>query len=231
MRHWPLALAVLMGCTPAAAAPFYGIARAMDGDSLTVGNREVRLFGIDAPEFDQTCKRGGQKWSCGAEAADRLAALVTGKDVRCVSMGTDQHQRTLARCTVGATDVNRVMVASGYAVAYRRYSSDYVSAEEAAKVNRRGLWAGSFEMPADYRHEAEPVASAVRVARPVRSKQERSSSAPAVGGGCVIKGNQGSNGWIYHLPGMPYYSQTKAEQMFCSEAQARAAGYRRAKVR
>jgi hypothetical protein len=47
----------------------------------------------------------------------------------------------------------------------------------------------------------------------------------------MIKGNRGSNGWIYHLPGMPYYGRTRAEEMFCSEAAAQAAGYRRAKVR
>jgi hypothetical protein len=46
----------------------------------------------------------------------------------------------------------------------------------------------------------------------------------------VIKGNRGQHGWVYHLPGMPYYEQTHAEEMFCSEAQARAAGYRRARV-
>ena len=40
-----------------------GIGRAKDGDTLTVGDSEVRLFGIDAPEFDQTCKRDGQGWT------------------------------------------------------------------------------------------------------------------------------------------------------------------------
>ena len=47
----------------------------------------------------------------------------------------------------------------------------------------------------------------------------------------VIKGNPGSHGWIYHVPGMPYYVQTNAEEMFCTEAEAQAAGYRRAKAR
>ena len=203
----------------------------MDGDSLMVGNREVRLFGIDAPEFDQRCKRGGQNWSCGSAAADKLATLVTGKDVRCEAVGTDQHQRTLARCTVGTTDVNRVMVASGFAVAYRRYSSDYASAEETAKVSRRGIWAGSFEMPSAYRQDEPQTVRTPSSGRTARSKPVRSYAAPSVSGGCAIKGNQGSNGWIYHLPGMPFYDRTKAEQMFCSEADAQAAGYRRAKVR
>lgn len=37
--------------------------------------------------------------------------------------------------------------------------------------------------------------------------------------------------WIYHLPGMPYYNATRAEAYFCTEAEAQAAGYRRAIVR
>lgn len=74
--------------TPAAAQQnVYGTGQAKDGDSLTVGGTEVRLFGIDAPEWDQTCKRNGQDWSCGADAADKLAQLVTGKNVVCSSMG------------------------------------------------------------------------------------------------------------------------------------------------
>ena len=76
-------LAYLVGCTSAAAEPsVQGIARAKDGDSLMVGNTEVRLFGIDAPEFDQSCTKNGQPWSCGSAAADQLMRLVTGKDVR-----------------------------------------------------------------------------------------------------------------------------------------------------
>ena len=235
MMRRPLLGAALMltTCAPAAAqAPVHGTAQAKDGDSLMVGDKEVRLFGIDAPEYDQSCQKTGQDWSCGAAAADRLAQLVNGKTVVCSSVGMDDHNRVLGRCMVGATDINRAMVASGYAVAYRRYSSDYVSAEDSAKVSKRGLWAGTFQMPSDYRHAGDaPV--------PVRPKAStrRSSERPVVAsvgspsGGCVIKGNQGSNGWIYHVPGMPYYEQTRAEQMFCTEADARAAGYRRALIR
>jgi endonuclease YncB( thermonuclease family) len=216
----------------AVAGPISGIARAKDGDSMMVGETEVRLFGIDAPEFDQSCSRSGQAWACGAEAADRLSRLVTGKEVRCIAVSTDQYERTLGRCTVGTIDINRTVVSTGYAVAYRRYSTDYVSAEETAKVNRRGIWAGSFQMPSAYRHDTpiSPVAHReVRV--PKRSPIVRSVPLEPSGGGCLIKGNQGSNGWIYHVPGMPYYAKTRPEQLFCSEADARAAGYRRARAR
>lgn len=216
----------------ASAAPstFLGVGRAQDGDSLMVGDREVRLYGIDAPEWGQVCARGGQPWDCGAVAANELAKLVTGKRVSCVAIDTDQYRRTVAQCAVGDIDVNRTMVALGYAVAYRHYSSAYVSAEESAKANRRGLWAGTFELPSIFRREerAEP-AERPRRARARAASSYRQSVTPNAG--CTIKGNRGSHGWIYHLPGMPYYDRTNAEEWFCTEAQAQAAGYRRARVR
>jgi endonuclease YncB( thermonuclease family) len=231
-----LIFAALIVATPCAAAtaPFYGLAQAKDGDSLMIDDREVRLFGIDAPEWDQTCKRAGKQWSCGQEAASQLSKLVTGKQARCVAVDTDEHGRTVARCTVGTVDVNRQMVSNGYAIAYRRYSLDYVSAEASAKAAKRGIWAGTFEMPSDVRHAAEE-----QPAKSVRSKTARSTptvsslrSSPQPSGNCVIKGNRNSRGeWIYHMPGMPFYARTNPEEMFCTEAEARAAGYRRAKVR
>ena len=209
--------------------PFYGLGHSKDGDSLTVGSRQVRLFGIDAPEFDQTCNRNGERWSCGSEAADYLSRLVTGRDVRCRLVSTDQYDRAVSRCTVGTTDINAAMVESGFATAFRQYSSDYTAAEARAKAAKRGIWAGTFEAPRAYRRE-EKQARSIATSRPVRSQGR--SNAWASRSACVIKGNQNRRGqWIYHLPGMPYYDRTRAEQLFCSEAEAQAAGYRRAIVR
>ncbi len=194
----------------------------------------MRLFGVDAPEFDQTCKRAGTKWQCGTEAAEKLAALVTGREVRCVSSGEDQYGRTLATCTVGQVDVNRTMVASGFAVAFRRYSSNYVSAEDSAKVNRRGLWSGEFQMPQAFRAAEQPTPpSRTNAARTnTRSKTQPAEVVRPARSACNIKGNRNRRGqWIYHVPGMPYYDQTRAEDIFCTEGEAQAAGYRRAIVR
>ena len=148
-----IACSLLLVFTGASDATFSGIGRAKDGDSLMVGNREVRLFGIDAPEYSQRCTRGGAQWSCGAEATERLSALVTGREVRCRQISTDQYHRTVAKCSVGGTDINAAMTESGFAVAYRRYSSDYVPFEERAKSAKRGLWSGTFEAPREYRQK------------------------------------------------------------------------------
>ena len=236
MKTWTIAVSLIgqLAAPCLAQAPVHGTGQAKDGDSLMVGDKEVRLLGIDAPEFDQSCKRGGQDWNCGASAADKLAQLVTGKSVVCSSVGTDQHGRTLGRCMVGATDVNRAMVASGYAVAFRRYSSDYVSAEDSARVTKRGIWAGTFQMPSDYRHGGDAPVPVRNKAAPERqvSRPVSSDWSARASGSCAIKGNRNRKGqWIYHVPGMPYYEATRAEEVFCTEAEARAAGYRRAIVR
>jgi hypothetical protein len=124
-----------------------------------------------------------------------------------------------------------MMVALGFAVAYRQYSSDYVSAELSAKGNKLGIWAGEFENPSDFRHAEEAPALTRHTPRQVAVKPSRHASARS-NGNCNIKGNRNRKGqWIYHLPGMPYYDQTRAEEMFCTEAEAQAAGYRRAIVR
>lgn len=213
----------------AGAQPIYGTAVAGDGDSLTVNGQRVRLFGIDAPEFDQSCTRSGTRWACGQEASVQLAKLVTGREVRCTPTGVDDFGRTLARCTAGSVDVNRTMVALGYAVAFRRYSQDYVSAEETARNNRRGMWAGTFQMPSEARAVSKGSSKPGAARRVKASPAPRQSFASSA---CNIKGNRSRRGeWIYHLPGMPYYEQTRAEEVFCSEADARSAGYRRALVR
>jgi endonuclease YncB( thermonuclease family) len=223
--------ALFVSVAAGAQSQFNGTGHAKDGDSLMVGDREVRLFGIDAPELNQTCQRDGQDWACGAAAKDLLNSLIRGKSLFCSQTGTDQYRRVLAQCVAGTTDLNRTMVASGYAVAFRRYSTDYVSAEDSAKLNKRGLWSSKFTMPSEYRHAGPP-------AQVKRAPERRSAGASSndwaarAQANCNIKGNRNRRGqWIYHVPGMPYYDQTRAEELFCSEAEAAAAGYRRAIVR
>jgi endonuclease YncB( thermonuclease family) len=224
-------ISILVVAASLATQPIYGIAQAGDGDSLSVGGTSVRLFGIDAPEAGQMCTRGGSPWPCGQVAADHLRDMVTGREVRCIPTGRDDFDRTLARCsTITGVDINRVMVASGNAIAFRKYSTDFVSAEDTARNAKRGLWSGTFVMPSEVRAVAREAAQPRQLQRrrttPVRAAARTSS------GGCVIKGNHSPRGeFIYHLPGMPYYSRTRAEAMFCSEAQAQAAGFRRARVR
>lgn len=194
-----------------------------------VGGKRICRFGIDAPERAPSCTKQGIAWNCGEKARDNLAELVKGQTVYCQGQVVDQHARLVAVCRAGNVALNEAMVAYGWAIAYREFRDAYVPAETRAKANGLGIWSSQFQNPADYRLSLLPAppVSAPRVVSP--SPRRVSATSPV---GCFIKGNRNRRGqWIYHLPGMPYYDQTRAEEMFCTEAEAQAAGYRRAIVR
>lgn len=128
-----------------------GVASVTDGDTLEIHGTRVRLHGIDAPESSQTCQRGGQAWRCGQTAALALSDFIGRRTVSCQSRDTDRYGRTVAVCSVGGTDINRWLVAEGYALAYRQYSTDYVADEAAAKTAHKGVWATEFVPPWEWR--------------------------------------------------------------------------------
>lgn len=123
-----------------------------DGDTLTVGGVRMRLRGIDAPEYRQTCKLDGQDYACGTQARSELAALTAGGPVDCEGWETDRYGRLLATCRAGQTDLNAEMVRSGWAVSYGGYATEEREARNAA----RGLWRGSFETPREWRASHQP---------------------------------------------------------------------------
>lgn len=129
------------------AGPAEGLARLVDGDSLFVGGKEVRLKGIDAPEGRQSCTRDGKSWPCGEEARKQLQRLIAGHTVSCRSVEKDQHDRLLGYCFADGKELNREMVRAGYALAYGSFEAE----ERDAKSQRRGLWSGEFEKPRDWR--------------------------------------------------------------------------------
>ena len=193
-----------------------GSATVVDGDTLTIGETRIRLHGIDAPEGQQSCARDGVDWLCGQEAAAKLRELVAGEVVNCVETDQDRYGRTVAICQAGETELGAAMVLSGLALAYREYGQEYVRHEAAAKDAGRGLWAGEFVPPWDWRSgERAPSVTSERVSDD-----------------CRIKGNINRRGdQIYHAPGMPSYEQTvitetRGERWFCSAAEAESAGWR-----
>ena len=147
---------LLLAITPSlgAAESRHGRAEAIDGDSLRLAGEEMRLHGIDAPEWHQSCTRDGRGNACGVAARDALAALLAAGPVTCHWEDRDAYGRALATCLRGAENLNAALVAQGHALAYRRYSTAYVAEEDAARRARRGVWAGSFEAPAAWRARA-----------------------------------------------------------------------------
>jgi endonuclease YncB( thermonuclease family) len=195
-----------------------GRAKVVDGDTLLVNETSVRLFGIDAPEFRQSCTNArGASYACGRAAKQALIDLIGGAVVRCRVQDIDRYQRHVAVCFRDSNDLNAALVRSGWALAYRQYGMDYVGPESSARDAKRGLWAGTFEAPWRWRHR----------------QQRRDAAAAQPSPGCRIKGNINARGdRIYHLPGQRFYAATQinpanGERFFCTEADARAAGWRR----
>lgn len=123
-----------------------------DGDSLRFGRLRVRLHGIDAPELDQVCATpSGSPWPCGVEAKDMLRRFIGDEDVTCAAVEEDRFRRIVATCAVRGYDLGHEMVVQGMALSFRRYSLRYVGDEEKARAERRGMWAGTFEAPWDFR--------------------------------------------------------------------------------
>ena len=129
--------------------------RVGDGDSIDIGTTRIRFHGIDAVELAQHCKdASGADFACGEDAKRTLEELVRNKTVRCDERhGVDQYGRIAAVCTADGADLNAAMVDAGFAVAYRQHSLAYVPNEDRAKTTKKGLWAGSFEMPWDFRND------------------------------------------------------------------------------
>lgn len=124
----------------------------VDGDSFSSGGRRLRLHGIDAPEAGQSCLRGGRPYDCGAEAAQALARIVGRGMLTCRALDTDRYGREIVRChDERGVDVAAEMVRQGWAIAFRRFSEEYAGQEAEARAAGRGLWAGSFEEPSDWR--------------------------------------------------------------------------------
>jgi endonuclease YncB( thermonuclease family) len=209
-----LALTFALLAVPAAALTVTGEARVVDGDTLVLAGERVRLFGIDAPELDQSCTRDGRRWACGNWARDELRERIRGQRIACAGRERDGYGRLLAVCEVGGQDLNRTLVRDGVAFAYRRYSQDYARDEARAERAGLGLWAGQVVQPEVHRQAQNPL--------------------PSLPQGCAIKGNVSSSGRIYHRPGQRDYDATRidpsrGERWFCSAQEAEAAGWRAAR--
>ena len=196
---------ILAWAAPVAAEEISGPAEVTDGDSLTIAGSRIRLFGIDAPEGKQTCQRLGVAWACGEAATRELASLLERQTVRCRSLGADDYGRTLAVCRVGALELNRTMVEYGWAIAFRRYSQDYVAAETLAQAKKLGIWSSDFMTPSNFRAAQTQRAAAAHGQSAPTVKPRLAVAGNGHNQGCLIKGNRNRRGqWIYHLPGMPY---------------------------
>ncbi len=145
-----LTIALYLLATPAL-ADVAGTASVIDGDTIEVHGQRIRLHGIDAPESRQLCRLDSRPGQCGKDAANALAEKIARRPVTCEDLGRDRYKRIIGRCAVAGEDMGAWMVSQGWALAYRRYSRDYVDEEADAQAARRGIWAGEFVKPWEWR--------------------------------------------------------------------------------
>ena len=120
----------------------------IDGDTIHIGKIKYRLHGIDSPEKDQLCKFNNQTYLCGIESTNFLKSIIkNSKKVYCNKKSVDRYKRIVAICFYDGKELNKIMVRNGWAIAYRNFSNDYVREENYAKVNKLGIWRGSFLEP------------------------------------------------------------------------------------
>jgi len=134
-----------------------------DGNTVEIEETRIRLLGIDAPELNQECALNGLPYACGLHAYVQLIAIVAGQGrILCVVTQGPGDDRGWGRCGIpnervsdfraGYPTFNELMVRSGWALADRTRGTDYVAAEDEARAAKRGLWAGEFVPPSEWRN-------------------------------------------------------------------------------
>jgi endonuclease YncB( thermonuclease family) len=126
--------------------------RIIDGDTIILNSKKIRFHGIDTPEIHQKCKDDkGFLYACGLRATNELKKIIGKNKVICKKKTTDRYRRLISVCFVNGKNINSLMVKKGWALAYRKYSLEYVDEEEEAKKNKIGLWVGEFIPPWEWR--------------------------------------------------------------------------------
>ena len=131
--------------------------KVFDGDTFSVSGEVIRLWGIDAPEHKQPCWRGSVEYACGVEARSYLQSLIDPATLTCeIKPRAKKETRTVALCRVKGKDLAQMMVRAGWALDYRQFSQGAYAPDEAeARTNKRGLWAGEFQSPRDWRRRSQ----------------------------------------------------------------------------
>ena len=139
-----------------------GNAQIIDGDTIKINSKKIRLYGIDAPEFEQMCKKPyltiifftfTKDYPCGKISTEKLQKKINNKVITCKILDIDRYKRLIGECYKRNLNLNSWLVSNGHAVAYRKYSKKYVSYEINAKNEKLGIWQGKFEMPWDFRRK------------------------------------------------------------------------------
>ncbi len=134
--------------------PIEGKAQIVDGDTLFVAGKRVRLDGIDAPDLDQDCIDASSfRYACGQKAASALKdVLSSSAELRCEFKRWDRYDRYVGDCLYSGKSVAAWLVEQGHAVNWpKKINGPFAAEQERAKAEKRGLWAGQFDEPWQWR--------------------------------------------------------------------------------
>ncbi len=239
MRGFILILAILSASQSLAASPVV-----RDGGTIDLADVTYRLDGVDAPALDQICiDDHADTWACGVDARDQLVRLIAGREVRCEDMGPDAAYKKwrVGSCTVEGetTSLSQLLVRRGLAISLEPAARARFKDDEAdARNNRRGLWKGCFVAPQQFRGGQKDGTLLGGACRPDKDREIREvifPYEPTMPSGCSVKGKYAlrarvtGNIGIYHLQiCRSYPALTRPDRWFCSEDDAKAAGFRKA---
>src|SRR4051812_12710158 len=130
-----------------------GEIRVLDGETLRLGDRVLRLQALQVPARGQASCRdaAGRSTDCGTAAAEALAGLVAGQDLSCRIGGADRHGRALGTCAAGGVELNAALVAAGWALADGGAAPELTVLEATARREGRGLWSAAQPAPDAWR--------------------------------------------------------------------------------
>ena len=94
------------------------VVRVVDGDSIYLAgvDKQIRLFGVDAPERDEPLY---------AEAKEYLNELVYNQTLQCTIVEYDKYERIIGRCFLDGTEINERLIKNGPSTEYCRFSKNF----------------------------------------------------------------------------------------------------------
>ena len=216
----------------------------IDGDSVQIGGRVIDLLGVDAPEIGQLCAQGDRPWTCGMSAAQALRKILRMQSSPVVCSIVDRTAtNSRGICSVGEEDLALALVRNGSVTVDPRVAAPtYLAAERTARQAGLGVWGSAFVAPAAWRQgkrlaledKAEKSTAlwdgfpwkvmGVRVLPVARSHEA----------GCLVKASDDAGASRAYLTPMdPGYRKIASLQnahlrTYCSDDEARAAGWRHA---
>jgi endonuclease YncB( thermonuclease family) len=200
------------------ATPPEQVIQVIDGDTIEIGDRIVRLFGIQAPELGQRCLHDGVWLHCGLDAAFELKKLVgvTQLQIICTPVASLGSIPAVI-CMTGRTDIAHALLFGGYVTTTEEAGPAYKEAETEALHARLGLWHSQFVAPADWR-------AGERLPGQIEAEADP----------CPIKAKvTETGGRVFYVPTDADYlsvqtDPAKGDMLFCSVDTVRDAGWQHA---